>query len=47
MFISNNPDQKLTVLAKAGGGGAVIAKTHKAILIGIYDPEKKMSDDQP
>jgi hypothetical protein len=31
-------------LAKTGGGGAVLAKTHKAIIIGIYDPEKNMSD---
>jgi hypothetical protein len=46
VFISHNPDTNSAVLSRTGGGGAVIAKTGKAIIIGIYHPDEKMSNGE-
>ncbi len=44
MFIKHNPESNSAYLGREGGGGACIAKTKQAIVIGIWNKAAVMSD---
>ena len=44
-FLRFNPEYKSAHLAK-GNGGATLVKTNKAIIIGMWNKDKMMSNDK-
>ena len=44
MFIRN--EDNVTYLSRTGGGGACVAKTKNALIIGVWDKNAKMSNNQ-
>mmetsp|Transcript_34905 Transcript_34905/g.47071 ORF Transcript_34905/g.47071 Transcript_34905/m.47071 type:complete len:130 (+) Transcript_34905:66-455(+) len=45
MFLKNDPDMNVTYLTKLGGGGACLAKTKQALVIGTWDKTAMMSNN--
>ena len=45
MLIQHNPDRGSAYLSREGGGGACVAKTNTAIVIGIWNKSQKMSNN--
>ena len=44
MFIKHNPESSSAYLGREGGGGACIARTNTAVVIGIWNKAAEMSD---
>ncbi len=44
MLIMHNPDRSSVYLSREGGGGACIAKTNTAIVIGVWNKTASMSN---
>ena len=44
MFVKHNPDVNSVYLAREGGGGACVARTNTAVVIGIWNKSQKMSN---
>lgn len=47
MMVKHIPEDAVTYLSRQGGGGACIARTKNAIVIGIWDKNIIMSNNQP
>ena len=47
VYIRHDPDDNSVFLSKSGGGGACIAKTRNAYVIGIWDKNAIMSNNTP
>ncbi len=47
VMIKHEPEDGVAYLTRHGGGGACIAKTKNAIVIGIWDKNMIMSNNQP
>lgn len=47
MLIQYNPDKKSAYLGREGGGGACVAKTNTAVVIGIWNKNQNMSNGKP
>ena len=46
MMVRHDPDDKVTQLGRQGGGGACIVRTKNALVIGIWDKNALMSNNQ-
>ena len=46
MLVKHNPESKSAYLGREGGGGACVAETATALVIGIWDKNSKMSNGQ-
>ena len=46
MMIRHNPESNSVYLSREGGGGACVARTSSAVVIGIWDKTAKMSNDK-
>jgi hypothetical protein len=46
MLVKHNPENNSVYLGREGGGGACIARTNTAVVIGIWNKSAKMSNGQ-
>ena len=46
MLVKHNPDVNSAYLGREGGGGACVARTNTAVVIGIWNKSAKMSNGQ-
>ena len=47
MMVRHDPEESVCYLSRMGGGGACVAKTKQALVIGIWDKNIVMSNGQP
>jgi len=47
MMVKHEPEDNVCYLSRMGGGGACVAKTNQAIVIGVWDKNMTMSNGQP
>ena len=47
MFVRHDPEDQVCYLSRQGGGGACVARTKNALVIGIWDKNVIMSNNQP
>jgi hypothetical protein len=47
MMVRHIPEDGVAYLSRMGGGGACIARTKNAIVIGMWDKNTIMSNNQP
>lgn len=47
MMVRHDPEESVCYLSRFGGGGACVAKTKQALVIGIWDKNIVMSNGQP
>ena len=47
MLLRHDAEDQVAYLSRAGGGGACIVRTKNALVIGIWDKNSMMSNNQP
>ena len=47
MFVKHEPEGNICYLSRQGGGGACVVRTKNALVIGIWDKNLIMSNNQP
>ena len=47
MMLRHNPESNSVYLGREGGGGACVARTNTAVVIGVWNKSTNMSNEKP